>query len=194
MELGYHRPKKGIQLEDRSALPYSAMRTPRKRAVLLLFTLALLAMDCRHVSRRSLRDTEDREVSAECDREQRCTLEQTAGPSVGGNQTELVLRTSGALVGLCSVAPASEPESPSDCRALVCETDEQCPPAHGMKHGNCVNSLCREPEHGLAVEDAVMLCLAGTGLGRGSEEQVARYAMALNCGTPCTVPATCRQP
>ena len=171
-----------------------AMRMPRKRTVLLLSALALFLVECRHVSRRSLRDTEGREVSAECDRQQRCKLEQTAGPTVGGNASELALRSPGALVGLCSVAPASEPESASACRALVCQTDEQCPPAHGMKDGHCVNSLCREPEHGLAVEDAVMLCLSGTGLGRSSTEQVARYALALNCGDPCTVPTTCRQP
>ena len=127
-------------------------------------------------------------------REQHCQLEQTAGPTVGGGASELVLRAPGALVAVCSVAPASEPESPSDCRALLCQADGQCPPAHGIKDGHCVNGLCREPENRLTVEDAVMLCLAGTGLGRGSEQQVARYAMALNCGDPCTIPAPCRQP
>jgi hypothetical protein len=39
-----------------------------------------------------------------------------------------------------------------------------------------------------------MLCLAGTGKPGNTPLQVQRYAMALNCGSPCKVPAPCRQP
>jgi hypothetical protein len=38
-----------------------------------------------------------------------------------------------------------------------------------------------------------MLCLWGKGLGRDTPKQVERLSMALNCGTPCKVPAPCRQ-
>jgi hypothetical protein len=162
--------------------------------VLLLVAAEVLLPGCRSVSKRTLEDTEGRAFEARCDREQNCTLKQTSGPTVGGAATEVVLRSPGALVAVCNVAPASEPESPSDCRAIECDRDEQCPPGHGIKHGHCVNGLCREPANRLTVDDAVMLCLAGTGLGRSSEQQVARYAMALNCGTPCSVPTPCRQP
>jgi hypothetical protein len=166
------------------------------RGLPLVCALALLAVPgCRRVSQRTLRDTENREIVARCDRDQQCALEQTSGPTVGGGATGLALRASGILVAVCSVTPpASEPESPSDCRPLVCQTDEQCPPSHGAKNGSCVNGLCREPANALTVEDAVMLCLAGTGLGKDSSDQVARYSMALNCGQPCKVPTPCRQP
>ena len=170
------------------------MGSAGRRLLWLLVVATTVTASCRRISKRSLRDTEGREFVARCDREQRCSLEQTAGPTVSGAETELVLRTPGTLVGVCNVAPASEPKSPSDCRALVCESDQDCPPAHGIKDGHCVNGLCVEPSHSLGTEDAVMLCLAGTGLERESEEQVARYSMALNCGTPCKVPTPCRQP
>jgi len=76
----------------------------------------------------------------------------------------------------------------------VCSGDANCPPAHGSKDGHCVNGLCVEPSGELNTDDAVMLCLAGTGLGKDSPEQVSRFAMALNCGSPCKIPAVCRQP
>jgi hypothetical protein len=166
------------------------------RTLALLCSLGLLvAPGCRRVSQRVLRDTENRALSARCDRDQHCTLEQTAGPTVGEQANALVLRSVGALVGVCNTAPsASEPGSPSDCRPLVCQTDADCPPSHGAKDGSCVNSLCREPSNPLTVDDAVMLCLAGTGLGKDLPDQVARYAMALNCGQPCKIPTPCRQP
>jgi hypothetical protein len=39
-----------------------------------------------------------------------------------------------------------------------------------------------------------MLCLAGSGLGSEQARQVERYALGMNCGAPCKVPAPCRQP
>jgi hypothetical protein len=161
---------------------------------LLLALGAVAAPGCRRVSQRVLHDTEGRVFDARCDRKQQCTLHQTAGPKVSDDQREVVLKTTGRLVGVCSTAPASEPKAPSDCRALACDRDQDCPPAHGIKDGNCVNGLCVEPAGTLTATDAVMLCLAGTGLGRDGPNQVARYAMAVNCGAPCVVPAPCRQP
>jgi hypothetical protein len=162
--------------------------------LLLLALAAAAATGCRSISKRRLEDTEGRSFEARCDREGSCTLKQTAGPTVSDPDTELRLWSPGALVAVCNSAPASEPKSASDCRALVCQADENCPPAHGIKHGHCVNGLCREPAHSLTVDDAVMLCLAATGLGRETKEQAERYALAQNCGSPCKVPSPCRQP
>ena len=162
--------------------------------LLLAVALLLVAPGCRRVSQRTLRDTEGRELEARCDRNQKCRLELATGPKADSSESELVLHTTGRLVGVCSVTPASEPKSPSDCRALVCTGDADCPPAHGSKDGDCVNGLCVEPSGELSSDDAVMLCLAGTGLGKESPEQVSRFAMALNCGSPCKIPSVCRQP
>jgi hypothetical protein len=63
-----------------------------------------------------------------------------------------------------------------------------------MKDGQCLNHHCGDAAEPLGVQDAIMLCLAGTGLGRKTAAQIERYALALNCGSPCTVPAPCPQP
>jgi hypothetical protein len=96
------------------------------------------------------------------------------------------------------VCPDSDSPHLGDCRALACAADSDCPPTSGgaprATTGTCVGSLCVEPSHELGAEDAIFLCLAGTGLGHERADQVTRYALALNCGTPCRVPAPCRQP
>ena len=112
----------------------------------------------------------------------------TGGPGFSLSHT-------GRLVGICDVAPGGTvPETPGDCRALVCQADTDCPPAHGLKNGQCLNALCADPAQPLVTPDSVMLCLAGSGLGNSEPRQIERYALALNCGTPCKVPAPCRQP
>jgi hypothetical protein len=63
-----------------------------------------------------------------------------------------------------------------------------------MKDGQCLHHRCSDPAAALSVQDSIMLCLAGTGLGRETPAQIERYALALNCGSPCTVPAPCQQP
>jgi hypothetical protein len=173
---------------------WTAMRARAWGWLVVLAAVMLTTVSCRRVSERTLRDTEGRTLEARCDREQGCTLKAGAGQKADAQQVELALRATGRLVGVCSVGPASEPKSPSDCRALVCSGDADCPPAHGSKDGHCVNGLCVEPSGVLGTDDAVMLCLAGTGLGRESPEQVSRFAMALNCGSPCKIPSVCRQP
>ena len=155
----------------------------------LLLAVSLFA--CHRSSERSLRDTEGRDVGARCDRDGRCTLTLKSGERPGPDKTELQLWSPGRLVALCDVPVGKGPESPSDCRPIVCSDDESCPPLHGLSKGTCINSFCIEPEHELGVEDAVMLCLAGTGLGTTKPD---RLALALNCGSPCKVPAVCRQP
>ena len=140
----------------------------------------------------TLSDTEGRRFAMSCEKSH-CSYERTAGLPMSKAKTLVELRTSGRVVGVCDVAAFGDPD-PRDCRALVCKTDHDCPPMHGLEAGHCVNGLCTSPDKELVAEDAVLLCLAGTGLGLNTPKQVERYAMAMNCGAPCVVPAPCRQP
>jgi hypothetical protein len=63
-----------------------------------------------------------------------------------------------------------------------------------MKDGQCLNQRCSDPAQEIGVQDSVMLCLSGSGLGRETPRQIERYALGLNCGSPCRVPAPCPQP
>jgi hypothetical protein len=166
------------------------------RARFTACVLAALATtaSCKSVSERQLLDTEGRAFTARCERSGVCTLTQTAGAKrADGKSAEALLQT-GRLVGICDVEPGEPPGAPSNCRALVCQSDSDCPPNHELKDGQCLNALCVDSALPLGSSDSVMLCLAGTGLGRDQPRQVERFAMGLNCGTPCKVPAPCRQP
>jgi hypothetical protein len=188
MSLSSHRRQAWI-----TALP--AGTRPRLLAVLLCFAsvLAVMQTSCRRISERTLRDTEGRQFSAVCDREQACKFTQTTGPK-RSDKPALMLHTKGRLLGMCDVVEGTEVETPADCRPLVCKEDSECPPGHGMRDGQCLNGFCSDPANQLETSDAVMLCLAGTGTGRSAPRQVERYALALNCGSPCKIPAPCRQP
>jgi len=161
---------------------------------LLVFGLLASLTGCKGASERQLVDTERRHFLAKCERSGECALSQTLGDKRTGSKTGLTLVRVGHLVGICDVLPGKAPETPADCRALVCQTDADCPPGHGLKDGHCLNALCTDPAQTLVPEDSVMLCLAGSGLGNEQPRQIERYALALNCGTPCKVPAPCRQP
>jgi hypothetical protein len=155
--------------------------------------LALLASaGCKQKGPLHLHDSEAREFEANCGGAA-CTLKQSSGAKADG-KPEAVLRMPGRLIGVCDVVPGAEPQSPADCRPLTCAEDDSCPPPQGLARGQCVNGLCTEPSHPIGVADAVMLCLAGTGIGHDSAKQAERYAMALNCGEPCRIPSPCRQP
>jgi hypothetical protein len=104
-----------------------------------------------------------------------------------------VLLATSRLVGICDTKSGQQP-LPFDCRALRCQADADCPPLHGMKDGQCLNQHCADAAEPLTAGDSIMLCLAGTGLGRSSPTQIERYALALNCGAPCTVPTPCEKP
>jgi hypothetical protein len=161
-----------------------------------LFALALATIflsACRNVSTRELRDSEGRTFVAECDRRGNCKLERRSHQPQSDAKAGLALYAPGRVVGICDVADGADPESPSDCRPLICENDESCPPAHDLPHGSCLDGVCIDASNELSVPDAVMLCLAGTGLGRTRPEQIERFAMAQNCGTPCAIPKPCRQ-
>ena len=166
-------------------------------ALLWVFSVPILLVTsagCKSTSERRLLDSEGREFSAKCERSGECTLSQVAGAQRKDGKTALALTSTGRLVGICDAQPGHAPEGPSDCRPLVCQTDADCPPAHGLKNGQCLNALCTDPAQPLAPADSIMLCLAGSGLGNEQARQVERYALGLNCGTPCKVPAPCRQP
>lgn len=158
-------------------------------ALLASFTAAACKEAPQHVG---LTDTEGRTFRAECRRDT-CSYQRVDAAPVAPHKKQLVLHTSGRLVGICDVSGDTAPD-PGDCRALTCQSDRDCPPQHGLEAGHCLNGLCIAPDQPLGAPDAVLLCLAGSGLGRKAPKQVERYAMAMNCGTPCRVPAPCRQP
>jgi len=172
--------------------------TARARGTALFSSLLTLGLmtnlaGCKKTSERELVDTERRHFAAKCQRTGECELSQTSGDKRPGDKSALALARASRLVGICDVVPGHGPDSPADCRALVCQSDSDCPPGHGLKDGQCLNELCTDPAQALAPEDAVMLCLAGSGLGSEQAPQVERYALGLNCGTPCKVPAPCRR-
>lgn len=146
---------------------------------------------CKNRPELVVRDSEGRSFSVTCSKpEDACKLVQNSGPEAPGQSTP-VLRATGRFFGVCDGAA---PVHLADCRPLTCATDAECPPASGAETGTCVGALCTEPTHAFHTEDAILLCMSGTGLGHESPEQVTRYALALNCGTPCTIPKPCRQP
>lgn len=56
------------------------------------------------------------------------------------------------------------------CRALVCETESDCPIGDGVAR-TCGNGLCAGPERQLTRVDVVMLCMAGSVVGYGLAPQ-----------------------
>jgi len=177
---------------DATPEPFRGLPPPVR--LMLAFSLATHLAGCKSTSERQLVDTERRHFAAKCERTGECALSQTSGDKRGGDRTALGLLRVGRLVGICDVVPGHEPDTAAECRALVCQSDADCPPGHGLKDGQCLNALCTDPALALSPQDSVMLCLAGSGLGNEQARQVERYALGLNCGTPCKVPAPCRQP
>jgi hypothetical protein len=159
----------------------STVRTLRSSVLLPLAALALFG--CRDKVERTLRDSEGREARASCDDSGECRL---LGED-GAERRDLFVRRRSRAIGLCSG------EADFECRALVCTADAECPSLGSRSEGSCVNGLCIEPANEIGRDDAVMLCLFGTGPGKSSPVQVDRYALAVNCGSPCQVPRVCRQ-
>ena len=164
-----------------------------RRARLSTVAVCSAFLACQNGGPRTLRDTEGRVFEATCTKQEPCQIVQKSGRRRAELPAQALLVGS-RLVGVCDVQPGQPPEGPTDCRALRCESDAECPPLHGMKDGQCLNHHCGDAAEPVSVPDAIMLCLAGTGLGRSSAGQIERYALALNCGSPCTVPAPCEQP
>ena len=160
------------------------------RVQIILAILASTA-SCRGPQDLTLHDTEGREFSA---RLQESSVTSLTLSTAARDANRFEIRRTSHLVAVCPTSTTSTPVAPTRCRALTCETDIQCPPAHGLKRGTCVNGLCIEPSQNLLADDAIMLCLSGTGADYSSPLQVERFALGLNCGQPCKVPTPCRQP
>jgi hypothetical protein len=156
-----------------------------------LLAILVLAASCRSPQNLTLRDTEGREFSARLQDFSVVDLRLSNAPK-DANRFEI--RRTGRLVAVCPTSTTSSPVAATHCRVLTCGTDSQCPPAHGLKEGTCLNGLCIEPAQNLLADDAIMLCLSGTGADYSSPLQIERFALGLNCGQPCKVPTPCRQP
>ncbi len=167
------------------------MLSPRRG----LSTLAalLLSLGCQKSGPRVVRDTEGRTFEASCTGQAPCTFAQKSGAQRIEKPTQ-TLMVGSRLVGICDVKEGEAPQYPFDCRPLTCAGDSECPPLHGMKDGQCLNGHCSDPAEAIGVQDSIMLCLAGTGLGRETPAQIERYALALNCGNPCKIPSPCAPP
>jgi hypothetical protein len=164
-----------------------------KPCILGTLLVSCLAFACENRGPRSLRDTEGRTFEATCPKDAPCRLTQKSGVRRADKPRQTLL-LGGRLVGVCDAGEGADAPSTWDCRPLSCDSDANCPPLHGMKEGACLHGRCSDPAEPLRVQDSVLLCLAGTGLGRETPAQIERYALALNCGTPCVVPAPCQQP
>ena len=162
-------------------------------ARLSTLSVLLLVTSCHKAGPRMLHDTEGRAFEATCPEKGGCKFEQKSGPQRVEKPAQTLMLGS-RLVGICDVKEGEGPQYPFDCRPLNCQSDADCPPLHGMKDGQCLNRRCADPAEAIGVQDSIMLCLSGTGLGRETPAQIERYALALNCGTPCKIPAPCAQP
>lgn len=141
-----------------------------------------------------VKDSEGRAFAVRCDGAQTpCTLSPAAGVKLADG-ARVVLKAEARVVGACDALGEEAEVHPADCRPLLCERDADCPPLHGPGTGACIGKLCVDPAHAIGPNDAVMLCLAGTGVGHATPRQIERYALGLNCGVPCVVPSPCRQP
>ncbi len=148
----------------------------------------------------ALTDTEGRSFHATC-KGGGCTVEDAgahpSSPRPDGAEARFSIHRASRYLAVCDVwatGPQAFKVEPIDCRALTCKADTDCPPAKGLSKGACANGLCIEPSGPLTAEDAALLCLAGTGAPAGTSQQVERFALGNNCGSPCRVPAVCRQP
>jgi hypothetical protein len=164
-----------------------------RRARLSSLAALLLFVACQKSGPRTLRDSEGRTFEATCAGANPCKFQQKSGKVRAGKPAQTLLLGS-RLVGICDVNEEQAAPAPFDCRPLSCDSDVECPPLHGMKDGQCLHGHCSDPAEAISAQDSIMLCLSGTGLGRETPAQIERYALALNCGTPCKIPAPCAQP
>ena len=169
-------------------------------ACFMLFCAIVASVGCDESIQMGLKDTEGRTFKAECT-QSTCSLRtapqaKPSAPKPDGSEAKFVLHVASRLFAVCEVwvQGSSHAVNPADCRALICSNDRECPPAQNMTRGVCTNGLCIEPSAQISNEDAVLLCLAGTGAPSGTTQQVERYALGNACATPCIVPAVCRQP
>lgn len=163
--------------------------------LLLLSLVGMSPIGCKRSPTRTLIDSEQRRFSAQCDPKGECEVAAEATATAAGTAPppHFTLWRTGRVVGICESTAQGAPPNVADCRPLVCHADADCPPAQGLPHGVCIGQLCTEPSHSIIVDDAIQLCLAGTGAGPRRPLQVERLALGLNCGSPCQIPKPCRQ-
>jgi hypothetical protein len=166
------------------------VRAKHGRLLAFALVLGLVASSCKREGEVVVKDSEGRTFTARCRQGSPCALTQTAGPKA--EATRPVLEARGRVIGVCD-ASGEEPPHPADCRPLSCSDDNDCPPLHAPATGSCLNGICVDPSQAIGSKDSVMLCLAGQGLGHSKREQVERYALGLNCGSPCVIPMICKQ-
>jgi hypothetical protein len=175
--------------------PWPTARAVAPRIGLGPLVLSLFFTSCGTSPKQTLVDSEQRRFSAQCGKDGSCVVTgtSTTEPANGDAEPKLTyaLRETGRVVGICGPSRAGSTSAISDCRPLICQSDADCPPAQGLTHGVCINQLCTEPSHTIISEDAVLLCLAGTGTTPKTPLQVERLALGLNCGTPCQIPKPC---
>lgn len=187
----------------RRSARFRTRMAPPIAAIMGLTGLLASHSGCRRHAEQTIQDSEGRSFLAQCSSDAICALTEKSGPGArspdearadqAGKEQVHRLRSTGRVVGVCGPLRAGTEPAPADCRPVVCESDQDCPPATGLRTGVCINQLCTEPSHAINSDDAVMLCLAGTGLGTRHAAQVERLALGLNCGTPCRIPKPCRQ-
>ena len=173
---------------------FNSTRNPTARfndAVRWALWAATIPVACSRPEIRPLQDTEGRRFAAHMKQDE---VVKVLSTETSSEDAPFVLKRKGHLVAVCPESRPASNTAMGECRGLVCREDHDCPPAHGLKNGTCINGLCIEPSQAITPDDAIMLCLAGTGVGHSSPQQVDRFALGLNCGTPCRVPAPCRQP
>lgn len=153
-------------------------------------------MGCQKSPQITLTDSEQRQFLLTCGTNGSCAVAANRSsapePANARKTDDYALRSTGRVVGICGPVASGQSTNLSDCRPLICKSNSDCPPAQGLSKGVCINQLCTEPSHELTSEDAVMLCLAGTGAPSQTPAQVERFALGLNCGSPCRIPKPCR--
>lgn len=154
-------------------------------------TIAICASACSRTETIQLKDTEGRGFIAWLKESQVVRVTKNEPPN---RDEQFTIERKGYLVAVCPGSATSAEVPIAQCRGLVCRADQECPPAHGLKQGTCINGLCIEPSNAIGPDDAIMLCLAGTGVGDSLPSQIERFALGLNCGEPCKVPTPCKQP
>ncbi len=154
-------------------------------------TIAVCALACSRTETIQLKDTEGRGFIAWLKESQVVRVTKNEPPN---RDEQFTIERKGYLVAVCPGSATSAEVPIAQCRGLVCRADQECPPAHGLKQGTCINGLCIEPSNSIGPDDAIMLCLAGTGVGDSLPSQIERFALGLNCGEPCKVPTPCKQP
>jgi hypothetical protein len=162
-----------------------------ERALRLVACLyVLVPLGCERGGGSTVSDTEGRVFRLLCV-DDKCRLERSEAEPGGG---PVVLHAPGRIVSVCDGPTGASSPAPAGCRALACEQDAHCPPLGPSVPSHCMHGLCQNLAAPVTTADSVVLCLAGTGAPENLPRQVERYALGLNCGNPCKVPATCRQP